>query len=267
MRSPAREERLSAPPPESGGGGPERRTESVMAVLDRRGTVGIQGETAAVIRIRDAPRGLSRRFRSRYLSAKVPVRESPGPHRHRHRRDVHRRRRRGRGDRPDHDHEDAVDAGRPGRGLPQRRPQGAGPDGPRRVRDHGGEPRDDGRHPTSCSRASSTGSGSSPPRATSRCWRSPGSPCPTATATATSGSSRRGSSRPTWSRPCEAGSTTTAPRSARSTRTTPVPPPGSSRTPGSPRSASASCTPTRTTPTSARCSRSCGPSTPTASSR
>ena len=33
-------------------------------------------------------------------------------------------------------------------------------------------------------------SGSSPPRATSSCWRSPGSPCPTATATATSGSSR-----------------------------------------------------------------------------
>ena len=40
---------------------------------------------------------------------------------------------------------------------------------------------------TSCSRASSTASASSPPRATSRSWRSPGSRYPTATATAISG--------------------------------------------------------------------------------
>ena len=41
--------------------------------------------------------------------------------------------------------------------------------------------------PTSCSRARSTGSASSPTPATRRCSRSPGSRCPTATATPTSG--------------------------------------------------------------------------------
>ena len=41
--------------------------------------------------------------------------------------------------------------------------------------------------PTSCCRARSARSASSPPRATSRCWRSPGSRCRTGTATPTSG--------------------------------------------------------------------------------
>ena len=48
--------------------------------------------------------------------------------------------------------------------------------------------------PTSCSRARSSGSASSPPRATSSSSRSPARRCPTATATPTSGSSRRASS-------------------------------------------------------------------------
>ena len=61
--------------------------------------------------------------------------------------------------------------------------------------------------PTSCSRARSTGSASSPPRATRRCWRSPGSLFPTATATPTSGSSRTGSCRAIWSGRWRAGST------------------------------------------------------------
>src|SRR3954462_11551365 len=95
---------------------------------------------------------------------------------------------------------------------------------------------------------------SPPGGGTGGCGNPPASRCPTATATATSGSSRRGSSRPTWCAPSAVASTTPAPRCARSTRTTPAPPPGSSRTRASPRSASASCTPTRTTRTSAGCS-------------
>ena len=75
--------------------------------------------------------------------------------------------------------------------------------------------------PTSCSRARSSASASSPPRATSSSSRSPGSRCPTATATPTSGSSRRGSSPPTGCAPSAAGWTSRATRSGRSTRRTP----------------------------------------------
>src|SRR3954471_9464220 len=53
--------------------------------------------------------------------------------------------------------------------------------------------------------------------------RMPRRRCPTATATATSGSSRRGSCRPTWCAPSAAGWTLAARRSARSTGTTPSP--------------------------------------------
>ena len=62
------------------------------------------------------------------------------------------------------------------------------------------------------------------------CWRSPARASPTATATATSGSSRPGSSPPTWSGPSAAGSTTPGPSCAPLTRTRPGRPPGTSAT-------------------------------------
>ena len=84
--------------------------------------------------------------------------------------------------------------------------------------------------PTSSWRARSAGSASSPPRGSGPCWRSPARASPTATATATSGSSRPGSSPPTWSGPSAAGSTTPGPSCAPSTRTRPGRPPGTSAT-------------------------------------
>ena len=124
-----------------------------------------------------------------------------------------------RGDRRDRHHQDPVDAGQPGRRLPGRHREGAGR--ARRRAATRSRPSATARRspPTSCSRARSTGSGSSPPRATRRCSRSPGSRCPTATATPTSGSSPTGSSRATWSAGSAAGSTSPAPRCGRSTRT------------------------------------------------
>ena len=68
-----------------------------------------------------------------------------------------------------------------------------------------GQPRDHGRDQPAARRATSDGSGSSPARASSSSWRSPGSRCRTGTATPTSGSSRTGSCRPTWSRPSAGG--------------------------------------------------------------
>ena len=85
-------------------------------------------------------------------------------------------------------------------------------------RRHRGQPRHDGRHQPAARGQGRATSASSPPRATSSCSRSPGSRCPTATATPTSGSSRRGSCRPTGCGPSAAGSTSPAPRSGRSTR-------------------------------------------------
>ena len=58
---------------------------------------------------------------------------------------------------------------------------------------------------------------SSPQQGSNTCWRSLASPSPTATATATSGSSRRASSRPTWSAVSAGGWTPTARRFAPST--------------------------------------------------
>ena len=114
----------------------------------------------------------------------------------------------------------AVHARRPGRRVHGRRSQdarrcsGDGTDG-----DRVGQPRHHGRDQPAARGQGRRGSASSPPRATSSSWRSPGSPCRTATATPTSGSSRTGSCRPTWSRRSAAGWTTPAPRCGRSTRT------------------------------------------------
>ena len=113
--------------------------------------------------------------------------EPPDPDRHRHRRHVHRRRRGRRGDRRARHHQDAVDAADPAVGfmagvdkvLADARPRRRR--GDRRVATARPSP------PTSCSRARSRTSASSPPRATRTCSRSPGSRCPTATATPTSG--------------------------------------------------------------------------------
>ena len=112
---------------------------------------------------------------------------------------------------------------RPGRGLPGRRRQGARADwAGRATRGHRRQPRDDGRDQPAARGQARPDSASSPPRATSRCWRSPASRCPTATATATSGSSRRGSCRPTWCAPSRGRLDHHRRRGARrSTRTTP----------------------------------------------
>ena len=60
-------------------------------------------------------------------SGKGGLMTPPHPHRHRHRRHVHRRRRVRRGHRRAGHHQDAVDAGQPGRRLPGRHRQGARP--------------------------------------------------------------------------------------------------------------------------------------------
>ena len=88
----------------------------------------------------------NRRARAIPACARWTTAKRPDPGRHRHRRHVHRRRRGRRGPGELRHDQDAVHARRPGRGLPDRRPQGArprwAPDGAdvdrRQPRHHGG---------------------------------------------------------------------------------------------------------------------------------
>ena len=75
----------------------------------------------------------------------------------------------------------------PAVGLHDRRAQGPRRARPRRRRGERGQPRHDRRHQQAARGQGARTSGSSPPRATSSSWRSPGSRSPTATATPTSG--------------------------------------------------------------------------------
>ena len=116
------------------------------------------------------------------------------PGRHRHRWHVHRRGRLRPGHRPADDDQDRLHAEQPGGWLPGRHRQGAGPArrGARRSRAGArlGQPRHHGGHQPVARGQGRPTSASSPPRATSSCWRSLGSRFRTVTATATSGSSR-----------------------------------------------------------------------------
>ena len=121
------------------------------------------------------------------------------PDRHRHRRHVHRRRRVRRGHRRLVTTKTPSTPADPAEGFLAGVHKVLALLGRSRGRRRG-QPRHDRRHQPAAARARSADSASSPPRATSSSWRSPGSRCRTATATATSGSSRPGSCPPTWSR-------------------------------------------------------------------